>query len=39
MTNIKIRFINEWKMQYEAVMMFIRCGHFYEAEKMVEDSL
>ncbi len=29
----------EWKIQFEAVMMFMRMGRFGEAESIVKDSL
>jgi hypothetical protein len=29
----------EWKVQFEAVMMFMRLGKFLEAEELVKQSL
>ena len=29
----------EWKIQFEAVMMYMRMGKFREAEAIVKDSL
>jgi hypothetical protein len=29
----------EWKVQFEAVMMFMRLGKFVEAEELVKQSL
>jgi len=38
-SNLRNKVKGEWKMQFEAVMMFLRCGKFNEAEVMVQDSL
>ena len=37
--SVKIRFKNEWKIQFEVVMMHLRCGHFQQAELLVQESL
>lgn len=39
MDKIRHRFKNEWKVQFEVVMMQVRLGFFEEAEEMVEESL
>ena len=39
MRSLKSKIKGEWKMQFEGVMMFIRCGKFKEAEEMVLESL
>lgn len=36
---LKIKVKSEWKIQFEGVMMFLRCGLFKEAEDMVKESL
>lgn len=39
MQKIKLRFKDEWKIQFEVVMMYIRLGLFDEAEAFVHESL
>jgi uncharacterized protein HemY len=39
MTHTKNKFKSEWKIQFEAVMMFMRCGLFKEAEAITRESL
>ena len=39
MLNTKDKAKNEWKIQFEAVMLYMRCGLFNEAEQIVKESL
>jgi tetratricopeptide (TPR) repeat protein len=39
MDKVKIKFKNEWKIQFEVVMMLIRLGLFDRAERELEESL
>ena len=39
MMSTKSKAKGEWKIQFEAVMMYIRCGFFHEAEEIVRESL
>lgn len=39
MKSTKSKAKGEWKIQFEAVMMYIRCGFFHEAEEIVRESL
>ena len=38
-TSVRLRFKSEWKIQFEVVMMYLRCGLFHQAEELVKDSL
>lgn len=39
MLSTKDKAKGEWKIQFEAVMLYMRCGFFFEAEQIVRDSL